>query len=546
MKITNFTRRYNFYYIFVYIALLVTYIITYHIQYNDIRLPYFDGSHHFSELINYTISLGNEPFRAIISLWQSSPELFLSYTLISVFNNILFIDRNIITVIYILLLLFLFISVYTLTDKTLKKTLIVFTFLVTSTILISNTGGLLDSRIDVISILLFSISLIMLLQGKFYNSLLMIMLASFFKSSMIFLAFPVILYLTYKIFVGIKQININNIIKIIVILCLIYIYIDSILLKSISYNLMSTGGSGAGNSLLLYINKIYLYLSQDFLFYGKYLIQDAFFSLSFIYIFINLFFIEDKANKKLIIMYILFFLWTYFLLTSNPLHERVLLIWFYPVYLFGILVIFKLNKKYYVNFFILFIIFFIQISAIIINNKYPQEWKQEYYYQATQNIKEQSKELSVYLDKEQNNSDTIIFVNFLSNHGPVSYNYDVYRVLLHENLKYSRKIYGWELSTYSENWKDEFKKYIVGMQKIILILQEEPMGIPQDNNPQRYGKDIYNSFVLYASSNKECVRKVAKDITLPHIKTRSIYEFLPSKKCLISLENFKINKIYQR
>lgn len=519
-------------YLFIYIALITAYIVLYHFQYNDIRLPYFDGSHHFAEMINYAIQLNSDPLNALKSLWESSPELFFSYTLIAFLNNIFCYDRNTIILIYLFLLLVLFVVTYIYTGNNFKYALLIFTFLITSTILLSNTGGLLDNRIDIISILLFSISLIMLLQSKFYNALLLIMLAAFFKSSMLFLAFPVMLYLIYKISINIKQINKFDLFKIVVIVCSIYVYIDYILLKSISYNLMSTGGSGAGNSLQLYLSKMYLYLSQDFLFYAKFLIQDSLFSLSFIYLCINLFFVNEKSNKILIIMYILLFIWSYFLLTSNPLHEKVLLIWFYPVYLFGIFLVFKIYKQHHVNYFILFIILLIQIYALIIKNKYPEEWKQPYYKQATLDITQQTKELSTYLDRDKKETDMIVFVNFLSNHGPVSYNYDVYRVLLHENLKYNRKIEGWELSSYSENWKEEFHKYILGKDKVILILQENPMGIPQNNNPQIYGKDIYNSLISYQKEYPECMKKIVNDITLPHIKTRTIYEFTNNEKCL--------------
>lgn len=523
-------------YIFGYIALIAVCIVMYHFKHNSIRLPYFDGSHHFAEQINYAESLKEEPVHALNALWSTSPELSFSYTLLAAFNNLMSCSRNTITAIYFVLLAILFLGVYRFSENNIRRTVLIYACAISSTILLSNKGGLLDSRIDIISILIFSLSLILLLRKKFCEALLILLIAAFFKSSMLFLALPVMIYLLYKVARDCRKINLIKIVQIVSIICLAYSYIDNIFLRSISYNLMSTGGGGAGSSFILYLTRIYSYISQDFLFYGRFLVRDAVFSSSFVYLFGYLLLSKDKSNKKLIIMYLLFFVWTYLLMTSNPLHERVLLIWFYPVYLFGIFMVFKVLKKEHVNFCVFSIIFLIQISVIAVQGRFPSEWNKAYYEQATLDIKGQAKALSEHLDSDKINTDVIIFVNFLSNHGPVSYNYDVYRVLLHENLEFSRRIYGWELGSYSDNWEDEFKSHIKGKDKVILILQENPMGIPQENNPQKYGEHIYNKIKTFIETDSgNVLREIVEPIDLPHIGRRYIYEFNNSEQSIAKL-----------
>lgn len=530
-------NKININYVFFYIVLITASIILYHFQYNSIRLPYFDGSHHFSEMINYAIRLKNDPLTTLISLWKSSPELFFSYTVMSVINTLFSYNRSTIIIVYLFLLLLLFVYTYTFTNKNLKQAAIVFSFLLTSTILLRNTGGILDNRIDIISIFLFSFSLILLLQNKFHHSLFLLLLASFFKSSMLFLAFPVMLYLLYQISADFRQNIKHNLIKTIPLFLMLYIYMDNILLKSISYNLMSTGGSSAGSSLFLYFSKFYTYIMQDLFYYAFFLVQDPFFVFSSLYLLICLFKTEERSHKKLIVMYLLLLTWSYFLLTSNPLHERVLLIWFYPVYIFGILITFRIYQKNHFNHRVILALFLIQLCLIIVNNRYSSDWDQPYFVKATQDIKNQAQELSHYLDKNTTNSNIAIFVNFLSNHGPISHNYDVYRVLLHENLIHQREILGWELATYSDDWKKEFKKHTHSKDRIILILQQKPMGIAQQNNPQIYGAEIYNSWISYQKLNPECMEKIVNDITLPHVESRSVYEFNNTKQCLERLFN---------
>lgn len=84
---------------------------------------------------------------------------------------------------------------------------------------------------------------------------------------------------------------------------------------------------------------------------------------------------------------------------------------------------------------IIVILLIVQGLWIVFQNRYPNEWKKIITQKATNNIKKQSSQIVKHLNKNKEANDILILVNFLSNHGPVSYNYDVYRVLLHEELK---------------------------------------------------------------------------------------------------------------
>lgn len=525
----------NFFIIFI--LLLGVYLVTYNVYYTSIRLPYFDGSHHYSELMNYALAIQNNFYIAMTTMWNSSPELFAQYTLIGTLSNLLFYDRSIFLVIYLMLLVWLFWKVYCYRNKNIQQGLMLYILLVTSTILLSNKGGFLDTRIDVIAIVLFCFAIVEIFNKNTSNALLFTIISMFLKSSMLFLAMPFLLYISYQIIINFKENRISEYIKLGLSLSLLCIYLYKILLKSIAYNLMSTGGENAESSLLIYFEKLYQYISQDFYFYGKFLIQDPLFVAIVTYLFVKLLLKSTSIdNKKAIFAFFIFFIWTYFLLTSNPVHERVLLIWFYPAYFFGVLIVFRLIGKNKLTNMIIVSLLLLQVISIVWQNRYPNEWKKDYYNQATNNIKQQSSQIVEHLNKNQESNDILILVNFLSNHGPVSYNYDVYRVLLHEKLDQKREILGWELSTYGADWRSEVSKYIKDEQFILFILQENPMGIPQENNPQKYGQSNYNELIDFKERNPECILQISDKISLPHVGGRVAYEFQNTDNCIKKLK----------
>lgn len=521
----------------MYILLLVVYGITFNIYYIEIRLPYFDGSHHFSELMNYALAMQRNFFQSLYSMWNTSPELFAQYTLIGTLSNLFCYDRSIFLVIYIMLLVWLFWKVYCYSHKNIQQGLLLYVLLITSTILLSSKGGVLDTRIDVIAIMLFGFAILEIFNKNIINALLFTIIAMFLKSSMLFLTIPFLLYISYQIIINFKDYTKSEYFKLGLSVILLFVYLYKILLKSIAYNLMSTGGENAESSLLIYFEKLYQFISNDFYFYGKFLIQDPLFVVIVIYLFIKLLLKNTTIdNKKSILIFFIFFIWTYLLLTSNPVHERVLLIWFYPVYFFGVLIVFCLiEKNKLINMMIVFLLI-IELLCIVLQNRYPNEWKKDYYNEATNNIKQQSFQIVEHLNKNQVTTDILILVNFLSNHGPVSYNYDVYRVLLHENLEEKREILGWELSTYSADWRIEIIKYLKNKQNIIFILQENPMGIPQNNNPQKYGQSNYNELIDFKERNPECVLQIADKISLPHVGSRVVYELQNTDNCIEKLK----------
>lgn len=524
-------------FLLIYVLFLGVYVITYNLYYLSIRLPYFDGSHHFSELMNYALAMQDDFFKSLYSFWNLSPELFAQYTLIGILSNLLFYDRNIFLVIYFILLSWLFWKIFCYCQKNLQQGLLLYVLLVTSTMLISSKGGVLDTRIDVITIIFFSFAILEMFNKNTLNALLLTIIAMFLKSSMLFLAMPFLLYMSYKILINLKQYTKFEYIKLGLSGLLLFVYLNKILLKSIAYNLMSTGGENAESSLLIYFEKFYQFISQDFYFYTKLLIQDPLFIVVLVYLFIKLFLKSTSIdNKKLILSFFIFFIWTYFLLTSNPVHEKVLLIWFYPIHFFGVLILSHLVEKNKLGNIIIVTLLIVQALWLVFQNRYPNEWKKDYYIEATNNIKKQSSQIVAYLNKNKESTDVLILVNFLSNHGPVSYNYDVYRVLLHENLEQKRKILGWELSTYSDDWKNEVARYIKSKQNIIFILQENPMSIPQENNPQKYGQSNYNELIDFTKRNPECMLQLADKVSLPHIGSRVIYELQNTDNCIERLK----------
>jgi len=524
-------------FLLMYILLFGIYIVSYNIYYTSIRLPYFDGSHHFSELMNYALAMQNDFFQAVYTTWHTSPELFAQYTLIGTLSNLFCYDRSIFLVIYLMLLVWLFWKVYCYSHKNIQQGLLLYILLITSTMLLSNKGGVLDTRIDVIAIMLFGLAILEIFNKNSIYAFFLTIIAMFLKSSMLFLAIPFLFYISYQIIISFKDYTKSEYIKLGLSGSLLFVYLYKILLKSIAYNLMSTGGESAESSLLIYFSKLYQYISQDFYFYRNFLIQSPLFVSVIVYLFIKfLLKSTSKNDKKAIVAFFIFFMWTYFLLTSNPVHERVLLIWFYPTCFFGILIVFRLIEKNKLTNIMIVSLLIIELLYIVLQNRYPYEWKKYYYNEATNNIKQQSSQIVEHLNKNPASTDILLLVNFLSNHGPVSYNYDVYRVLLHENLEQKREILGWELSTYSADWRIEILKYLKDKQNVIFILQENPMGIPQENNPQKYGQSNYNELIDFTKKNTECMFQIAAEIVLPHVGKRLVYEFKNTDNCLDKLK----------
>ena len=228
--------------LYIFIVIILIYIMFKFINYIHIRLPYFDGSHHFSELMNYALAMRDNFYRALITMWDSSPELFGQYTLIAIFSNLLFYARSIFLVIYLMLLVSLFWKVYCYSNKNIQQGLMLYILLVTSTILVSSKGGVLDTRIDVIAIILFCFAILEIFNKNTLNALLFTIIAMFLKSSMLFLSIPFLLYMSYKNLINLKQYTKFEYIKLGLSGVLLFVYLYKILLKSIAYNLMSTGG----------------------------------------------------------------------------------------------------------------------------------------------------------------------------------------------------------------------------------------------------------------------------------------------------------------
>jgi hypothetical protein len=520
-----------------YIAILAKYQKSLDIN----AIPWHDGSHHFTLAANLFSHMRAGDYSNWLEAARNSPELLFAYTIFNfAFALLGGVKHEAIPLVYgfFFVLLVVIYSISLRSKDRSVKTLLFTTLFILSGLYTTAAGGAFDTRIDLLSASAGALSLVLVVNRKFYFAILFFLLAAFLKGAAFFLILPMLalgIFIEYfKEKIEVKW-NLKFALQSISLAIPFLIFVKVLLASVLSYNLMKTGGSNLESRMEIFISNLNQYLIGGFSYYFTALRENS--KTVYMYGGVLILFAASVflKNKKLILSGVFVFLsliYSYLLMTMSPLKSTVLIIWFLPCLMIALVFLTDFiyqtkNKEYLIT--ILFLL------SIIVLYKIPQKYKipEDYLQAARSNIQKQTGEIAIKLDQKFENRFVkgAVFVNFLSAHGVISYNYDTYTSLIHKRVKSAKlDLAGWELATYSKEWKAEIEKYR-DYELILLVLQEEPMGIPAENVPQKFGREIYLELEKSIQKNPNCFEKVADTIDLPHIKKRDAYFFSNTLDC---------------
>lgn len=350
-----------------------------------------------------------------------------------------------------------------------QQVLFSFLLLLVCSPILSSSGGLLDQRLDLFSILFFLAAAASVYAQRFLLALYLSIAAIFAKGP----AVPVFVIFWLSAFFS-KTITFRQAIEcvkqfklgFIGCLILLAIYSTWFLQTVIHYNLMSVKSSD--HSLMGIISEFILSAIRNVIvshfFYIKSLWARSPFFFILLFSLVIIFYKKKnslaEAQWRLILWGFFLFALTYILFSSHPVNSRVLDIWFLPsIWILSAAFLNIIPAKYFHSWLIILIIIAAKIiftfKAIFISGMDKNPIYQRYYSL----ILEQVGSLNDFLEKQPQLSKKIIRIlpNFLNTPvGGIVFSYDTYRVLLFESLgKKSPILEGWELGTYSDDWINE-------------------------------------------------------------------------------------------
>lgn len=351
--------------------------------------------------------------------------------------------------------------------------------------LIWRAGGLLDQRIDPLSVLLLIPVLVCIFEARFFVAVVFSFLAVLAKG----VALPLVIIIwASAILAGLipfgalvrdlpktwKKVAVEWVIFV----GASFFYLQHFLESVVSYNLMAVSASNSTESPLWIFIKAsasQIYKSRDFYFFTL-LKSHPFVILALICAVMGLLMRQgDVKTKRLNIFGVIFFTSTYLLFSAHPIKSAVLVVWFVPAIwaLVSGLDFARIPTRISKNASLrnaclggsLLWLLFINYghSEIRMSPDSRSHWL---------SIQNQADKIAVAL-KENGSKKVRVLTNFLWGMPNVSYNYDAFRVLLFERLgRDSPNFAGWEIGTYSSNWRKELGMFPADETLLFLLSAE--------------------------------------------------------------------------
>jgi len=435
--------------------------------------PIFDGNNCIARVSNVGLLLERHEFSGFFLKLQQDLNNFLSVIYFSIFSAFVGPGRAAWGWAWSVACLALVIFQINVLKPTIKwwQVLLAFLLLLVCSPILSPSGGLLDQRLDLFSILFFLAAAASLYSQRLVWAFYLSIMAIYAKGP----ALPVFLIFWLSAYLS-KMISLKQIMqsmrqyKLAYMGCVVLLGIYGVyfLQTVISYNLMAVKTSDHSSTGAMYqfiLSAIRNTIISHF-FYIKSLCARSPFFFVLVFLVIGIFYqkrteMKDEQRHLIIWGFSLFFL-TYVLFSSHPVRDRVLDIWFLPsIWIFSLVVSYGAVRSYFLyGAFIIFIGIKLFFTFNIVFTSGPN--KNPIYQQYCGRMFEQANSLANILEKKSNISQKTIRIlpNFLK--APIkqiSFSYDTYRVLLFEALgKNSPLFEGWELGTYSDNWISEISR----------------------------------------------------------------------------------------
>jgi|JI10StandDraft_1071094.scaffolds.fasta_scaffold65309_2 hypothetical protein len=534
------------FFFFLFLTILFLYVWNYHTYTQKHKLPDYDGNRHIAIVSNFIFGLTHLDYTSF-DFDKNSINLF-SYFYLALSFFIVGIGNSGFAFAYLVCLVIILFFTYSIHAKDFRKTSFSYLVLLLTGIVLSNIGGVFDLRLDFFSVTACIGCVSCLLQKRILSSIIYFFIAALFKGAAFFLLLPILifyfLYLTFQ-----KSIDFNKdkttVFKISLILLLGVLFFYLSFWSSINYNLMGAGGKTTTERISLFFINIKDYFTDYLFYYNEILSREyfIFFLVSFPFLkIINLFILNRKITEGFFLESIGFILFSYLLLTANPLHSNVLIIWLLPSIflfiiaftedLFLILKNFVRVKKKSLHIAILFGYVF------LIYHQYNYLYKKEI-SKDVESIFFQTKGISEYLKKEETfqNKKIVFLSNFASSENQIPNYSDTYRALVQKEFSIPPvHIEADEFVSFEgDYWDVVFWKNYFSYDEMFLLLQENPEGTPSNHRVQKIGKFLFDFFLKQMKNNPSCFTEIVNPIFLDKIGERKIVRIQKNTLCINSL-----------
>ena len=517
---------------------IVTYItmlyIYFRIQLDSIQfsIPDYDTNKHIIFASHYAYSLENFIWNK--ELAESTSVNLLTYAFLGFLSILNIKARYGFIAGYSICLLGIFYSAYAIFRDFIKSSFVL-AILMLSGILFSYEGGLLDFRIDVFSVTLCIMSYSSLINKKYLNGILLFLTAALFKSSSFYLFLPIVILTVvcgkwkYR-----NQYKLSSILKIISIGVLGFFFIKFVFVHSLSYNLIGTGGESVPEKIRKYLLAVPLLVQEDYYFKRtEFISYAAVMLVSCIFFLVNQrrYFLKNNLTELLIPFFI--YLYTIFLLNSNPVKSPVLLIWFLPA-LFSISVpivrilnelLRRKNKNAFSIFYVLLIVFVnISVSYDLHNKSVINDSNIE-----KLDTMKQIESFAVYIDSEVDPKDRIfILANFAYREKDIPAFADSINAVLQEKLNKKYNISSGEFVTFEKDKVfDFFKRMSKEYDTLFLILERESDQFEPKYYVNYYTREIFIKINRFA----DCFDPITEDISVQKHGDRKILRYRKEGQC---------------
>jgi hypothetical protein len=522
------------------VAAVAAVLLSFHAATVGTVIPYNDGSHHVSNVANLAASIRANGLGAVLDLAQRDTADFLTYAVLAIPTIAVGDGRFAFGVGWVLCLITLATALATVTGRLRGRWVRTFALclVLSAGLFQSPIGGAADTRVDLFSVTLSTLSLLASVQGLLLASVLLGIVAAFAKGAAISLLTPLLACGLLLGFFHVRQrrFSIAGGVGSLLAVALGLLFAARVGPQTVSYNLMATGGSTLPERVQLFLRNAGTYLMSDFRFYALDLLihYHAWILVVApgIVIVAEVVHHRPVPNARLALFASVALVYTYVLLTISPLHSEVLTIWFLP----------SLT---------LFAAFLARTVPAILEGKgtlmaslallvfgfgsmrlKPDDYDPPFAPYVS-SVFEQADAVAKTLDERlgRQPATVLLMVNFLSAEGPLVHNYDAYRVLIDERLPRSQMtLDGWELGTYGPDWKAELRAWLV-YSNIVFLLQEDPMGVPDANAPQQSGRAVWAALQKFRSQHPTCFMPAAPPIALPHVGRREAWLLSSDTDC---------------
>jgi hypothetical protein len=478
-------------------------------------VPYHDGSHHVANVASLLAEIRMRGLGYFGDFVARSPSDALTYGLLALVSAVVGPGRFAFGVAWLLCLVAITLGflLYFRSAQMRAASVLALAILLFSRLFQSPLGGAWDTRVDLLAATIGVLSLLCLLKGKLFAASMLVVVAAFAKGAAAVLLLPLVALGVALLGVvqwhAISRPSWRLVTKSVLVVGFAWLFATRIGPQTVSYNLMATGGSSLQQRLQLFIVNSVEYVTRDPWFYladlgrnyyGAWLAAAVLLATAF------LAWRGRRSELRLALFAVSTMAYTTLLMTISPLHANVLTIWYLPALAVVTVFVARVVAR------LLPAAVTVALSGLLLLPTLlplaaPPKAPSAEYAPYVADLLGQASEMAESMDSEHaaRSSEVVVLVNFLWADGPLFYNYDVFRVLMHERLRHANlAIDGWELGTFGKNWMPE----LLSQQKypeVLFVLQSEPRGISAGD----LVRDYMNGF---QRDHPECLTPTARPI----------------------------------